>query len=135
MSQRVIFTNQYIQHFVWSFEDILPWRIQNKDIAPLRNMRFVVYVHSMFGYRDIREAGHGELAITESFISTMYTTAAWAKKNQNASFEKINIKRNNGSETDVTFKLKYCGICHSDVHIAENHMGNFTPYLFYSYYY
>merc|ERR1711936_804973 len=67
------------------------------------------------------------MGITESFISTMYTTAAWAKKNQNASFEKINIQRNNGSETDVTFKLKYCGICHSDVHIAENHMG-FTSY-------
>ena len=53
----------------------------------------------------------------------MYTTTAWAKKDPAANFEKIQIKRNNTSDTDVTFKLKYCGICHSDVHIAINEFG------------
>ena len=61
----------------------------------------------------------------------MYTTTAWAKKDQHSRFEKIDIKRNNGSDNDVTFKLKYCGICHSDLHIAENDFGKYpdTPAL------
>ena len=54
----------------------------------------------------------------------MYTTTAWAKKDQHSDFEKVDIKRNNCSEKDVTFKLKYCGVCHSDVHIAWNELGN-----------
>ena len=53
----------------------------------------------------------------------MYTTTAWAKKDPNSDFEKIDIKRNNCSEKDVTFKLKYCGVCHSDVHMAGNELG------------
>ena len=53
----------------------------------------------------------------------MYTTSAWAKKDQHSDFEKIDIKRNNCSEKDVTFKLKYCGVCHSDVHMAGNELG------------
>ena len=40
-----------------------------------------------------------------------------------STFEKIQIKRNNPSDNDVTFKLKYCGVCHSDVHIASNELG------------
>ena len=53
----------------------------------------------------------------------MYTTTAWAKKDPASTFEKIQIKRNNPSDNDVTFKLKYCGVCHSDVHIASNELG------------
>ena len=53
----------------------------------------------------------------------MYTTTAWGKKDPASSFEKIQIKRNNPSDNDVTFKLKYCGVCHSDVHIASNELG------------
>ena len=26
-------------------------------------------------------------------------------------------------DEDVTFDLKYCGVCHSDVHVADNDMG------------
>ena len=55
----------------------------------------------------------------------MYTTTAWARKDPAATFEKIQIKRNNPCDTDVTFKLKYCGICHTDVHIAGNEMGKY----------
>ena len=55
----------------------------------------------------------------------MYTTTAWAKTEPASTFEKIQIKRNNPSDTDVTFKLMYCGICHTDVHIAGNEMGKY----------
>ena len=54
----------------------------------------------------------------------MYETVAWAKKSAADKFEKITIKRNLPGDDDVTFDLKYCGICHTDVHIANNDMGN-----------
>jgi len=54
----------------------------------------------------------------------MYETTAWAKKSADQKFEKITIKRNLPGDDDVTFDLKYCGICHTDVHFANNDMGS-----------
>jgi len=53
----------------------------------------------------------------------MYSTVAWAKASPDASFEKIEIQRNVCGDEDVTFDMKYCGICHTDVHISNNDMG------------
>ena len=53
----------------------------------------------------------------------MYSTYAFARTSPDSKFEKINIRRNVAGDNDVTFKLKYCGICHSDVHIADNGLG------------
>ena len=52
----------------------------------------------------------------------MYTTFAFAKKSADSKFEKIDIQRNVAGDDDVTFKLKYCGICHTDTFISENGM-------------
>jgi len=52
----------------------------------------------------------------------MYTTQAWAKSDPKSSFQKIEIKRNVCGGEDVTFAVKFCGICHSDVHTAENQL-------------
>jgi len=57
-------------------------------------------------------------------MAEMYSTIAWAKSSPEADFSKIEIKRNVAGDDDVTFDLKYCGICHTDVHFAENIMGN-----------
>lgn len=55
----------------------------------------------------------------------MYETVAWARQGaEDQSFQKISIKRNLAGEDDVTFDLKYCGICHTDVHYANNDMGS-----------
>ena len=53
----------------------------------------------------------------------MYSTVAWAKKDAESSFSQIEIERNVAGEEDVTFDVKYCGICHTDVHFARNDMG------------
>ena len=55
-------------------------------------------------------------------MSAMYSTVAWAKASPEAKFEKIRIERNVAGDEDVTFDVKYCGICHTDVHIAGNDM-------------
>ena len=55
-------------------------------------------------------------------MSDMYSTVAWAKTSADSKFSEIKIKRNVAGEHDVTFELKYCGICHTDVHIANNDM-------------
>ena len=54
----------------------------------------------------------------------MYTTSGWARASKEAGFEKIEFQRNSGGPGDVTFQLKYCGVCHSDVHIAKDDLGN-----------
>jgi len=55
-------------------------------------------------------------------MSAMYSTIAWAKASPEAKFEKITIERNVAGDEDVTFDVKFCGICHTDVHIAGNDM-------------
>jgi len=57
-------------------------------------------------------------------MTSMYSTIAWAKSSPDSEFNKIEIKRNLAGEEDVTFDLKYCGICHTDVHICNNDMGS-----------
>lgn len=53
----------------------------------------------------------------------MYTTHAWATSSPACVFEKIQIKRNVCGDNDITFAIKFCGICHSDVHIADNSLA------------
>ena len=53
----------------------------------------------------------------------MYETTAWGKASKEAKFAEMKIQRNLPGDNDVTFDLKYCGICHTDVHIANNDMG------------
>ena len=64
------------------------------------------------------------MQFSETTITGMYKTIAWAKSSANSEFRRIEIKRNKTGDDDVTFKLKYCGICHSDVHIANDELGN-----------
>jgi len=49
----------------------------------------------------------------------MYSTEAWGKLSKEASFSKFQIQRNVPGDDDVQFEVKYCGICHTDVHFAE----------------
>ena len=38
--------------------------------------------------------------------------------------QKVTIKRGLTGDNDVEFDIKYCGVCHSDVHMANNDFGN-----------
>jgi uncharacterized zinc-type alcohol dehydrogenase-like protein len=35
----------------------------------------------------------------------------------------MKINRGKVGENDVKFEMLYCGICHTDVHFALNHLG------------
>lgn len=35
----------------------------------------------------------------------------------------MKINRGKCGENDVRFEMLYCGICHSDIHLADNHLG------------
>ena len=54
----------------------------------------------------------------------MYSTLALAKTYGDSDFSKINISRNIAGENYVTFVLKYCGICYTDVNVACNDGGS-----------
>jgi uncharacterized zinc-type alcohol dehydrogenase-like protein len=53
----------------------------------------------------------------------LYATKAWAKASRGAPFAPITIHRNRAGPDDVTFDVKFCGICHTDVHYVNNDMG------------
>jgi len=57
-----------------------------------------------------------------------YEEVAWAIEHEgsNATFKKIKINRGVVGPKDVKFQIKYCGICHSDLHTALNHLGGCT---------
>ena len=57
----------------------------------------------------------------------MYETVGIAKKTKEGGFEKIAIKRNITGDDDVEFDIKFCGICHTDVHVANDDMGADNP--------
>ena len=57
-------------------------------------------------------------------MGDMYAAVAWAKNTPDGGFEQIEIQRNVAGDDDVTFDVKFCGICHTDVHISNNDMVN-----------
>ena len=62
-------------------------------------------------------------------MGDMYTAVAWAKKSPDGVFEQIEIQRNVAGDDDVTFDVKFCGICHTDVHISNNDMVSKPQFL------
>ena len=58
-------------------------------------------------------------------MAGMYVTQALAKREAESDFAKIDISRNVCGDDDVEFDVKFCGVCHSDVHIAQDEMKPF----------
>ncbi|KAK4490413.1 hypothetical protein RD792_001090 [Penstemon davidsonii] len=51
----------------------------------------------------------------------------WAARDTSGTFSPFNFSRRATGERDVQFKVLYCGICHSDLHMSKNEWG-FTQY-------
>lgn len=54
----------------------------------------------------------------------MIPTHGYATKNSKAIFEPFKFERRNPGPNDVLIKIRYSGICHSDIHQARNEWGN-----------
>jgi len=52
-----------------------------------------------------------------------YTEVAWGINKAGEDFKPMHIHRSKCRDGDVRVDLQYCGICHTDVHIALNHLG------------
>ena len=50
---------------------------------------------------------------------TSYDTTAVGKKSKEAAFEKFSIGRVRTSDFDVDIDIKYCGLCHTDLHLVK----------------
>ncbi|GFQ03065.1 geraniol dehydrogenase 1 [Phtheirospermum japonicum] len=48
---------------------------------------------------------------------------AWAAKDPSGIFAPLKFSRRATGEQDVQFRVLYCGICHSDLHLAKNEWG------------
>ncbi|MED6132086.1 hypothetical protein PIB30_015873 [Stylosanthes scabra] len=48
----------------------------------------------------------------------------WAATDSSGILSPFNFSRRETGENDVTFKVLYCGICHSDLHMVKNEWGN-----------
>uniref|UniRef100_A0A2N9ES43 mannitol dehydrogenase n=1 Tax=Fagus sylvatica TaxID=28930 RepID=A0A2N9ES43_FAGSY len=51
---------------------------------------------------------------------------AWAARDSSGQLSPLNFSRRATGEKDVTFKVLYCGICHSDLHMLKNEWGTST---------
>ncbi|XP_068656085.1 8-hydroxygeraniol dehydrogenase-like [Aristolochia californica] len=51
----------------------------------------------------------------------------WAARDTSGIFSAFHFSRRSNGDDDVTIKIFYCGICHSDLHTAKNEWG-FTTY-------
>ncbi|XP_027359975.1 probable mannitol dehydrogenase [Abrus precatorius] len=47
----------------------------------------------------------------------------WAARDPSGVLSPFNFSRRETGEKDVAFKVLYCGICHSDLHMAKNEWG------------
>ncbi|KAK4764808.1 hypothetical protein SAY86_025898 [Trapa natans] len=50
----------------------------------------------------------------------------WAARDSSGHLSPFNFSRRATGENDVTFKVLYCGICHSDLHSIRNEWGGST---------
>ncbi|CAK9161574.1 unnamed protein product [Ilex paraguariensis] len=47
----------------------------------------------------------------------------WAVRDSSGIFSPFHFTRRANGENDITMKILYCGICHSDLHMAKNEVG------------
>lgn len=60
-------------------------------------------------------------------MKTMLKARARGVQGPTGQFETLNIERRELSPEDVLIDIKYCGICHSDIHFARGEWGE-IPY-------
>ncbi len=58
----------------------------------------------------------------EGYINSL----CMACSDSNCNFKPILLKRRACGDNDVVIDMKYCGVCHSDLHIAADHL-NINP--------
>lgn len=54
----------------------------------------------------------------------------YATKNSDAKFEPFEFARREVGPNDVLIDIEYCGICHSDIHLARNEWEAFFPAMY-----
>jgi D-arabinose 1-dehydrogenase-like Zn-dependent alcohol dehydrogenase len=52
------------------------------------------------------------------------SACGWAARDTSGNLSPFRFSRRATGETDVQFKVLYCGICHSDLHMIKNEWGN-----------
>ena len=56
----------------------------------------------------------------------MYSTKAYAAHTQNTPLAPFSFERRDPTPNDVQIEILFCGVCHSDLHIARNEWGGGT---------
>jgi uncharacterized zinc-type alcohol dehydrogenase-like protein len=57
----------------------------------------------------------------------MFTTKGYAAHSAHEALKPFSFERREPTPTDVQIEILFCGVCHSDLHIARNEWG-FTTY-------
>ena len=70
------------------------------------------------------EKGYVDPAALDELVQT-YETKAIGITAADGKWETITVKRNVVGDDDIEFDIKYCGVCHSDVHIARDELQPF----------
>lgn len=62
--------------------------------------------------------------------TTGIATRGFATHGPEAKFEPFNFVRREPGPHDVVIDIQYCGICHSDIHLARNEWPDFFPAMY-----
>ncbi|RHN54898.1 putative cinnamyl-alcohol dehydrogenase [Medicago truncatula] len=69
-----------------------------------------------------------EMATEGKVVEHPKKAFGWAARDPSGVLSPFNFSRRETGEKDVAFKVLYCGICHSDLHMAKNEWGtSFYP--------
>ncbi len=60
----------------------------------------------------------------------MIETKGYATHDTNAKFVPFNFQRRDVGPNDIQIDIEYCGICHSDIHMAKNEWEGFMPTVY-----
>ena len=60
-------------------------------------------------------------------IDYVYTTKGYTAHSAHESLKPFSFERREPTPSDVQIEIPFCGVCHSDLHIARNEWG-FTTY-------
>lgn len=73
------------------------------------------------------------MSLTEVLVDGNYKlsepiqTLCMACCDEKCDFKPMMLQRRSCGDEDIVIDMKYCGVCHSDLHVAANHLGGVMP--------
>src|SRR5690606_9643349 len=110
----------------WSTALVSSWVSTSETMSKDGMARFPVRGNRWSGYRNAGGRGlvhHGRPSPRTAPEPAMHTTAAYAATSATAPLAPWSLERRDPRPGEVLIDIRYCGICHSDLHTVRGEWG------------